>query len=621
MAKQSKKNNTVLIMSVIIALFAFLLYANTINNGYVLDDFSVIKENIVTKKGFDGINEHLNHTYRYGYWNKEDYIYRPLSLVIFATEWEIWPDNPRPAHIINILFYMLTGLIMFQVLKRIFRNYNIVFPFIVTLIFIAHPTHTEVIANIKSLDEILSFLLSFLTILLMFKYIDKKSILSLGLSLITFFFGFLAKEGTIVFLAIIPLILYFFTDEKLKRIAIITAIYLVPTIIYLLIRKSIIGDASADSVSVADNLLMAADTLGERYATAFLILGKYFLLVLAPFTLVSDYSFNQIPITNFGDILVIASIVLYLALAYFAFKLLKKKHIISFSILYFFVGISLYSNIIIIIGSSFADRFIYMASLGFIIGILALVAQFTKFNFEDKSVSLKKFFTSNMLGYFVILVLILFSYKTISRNAEWESDLTLYSADVVKSPNSSHMRYHYGLVVMKELALNAKSEHEKTKYLKEAVKEFEAAIEIYPSFADPYEQLGLAYFRLNDYDKSLKYYLKSLEYNPYKPVTYSNMGMIFFSRGQYDKALEVYLKAVELNPKHIDAQYNLASTYGTIGQFDKAIETFKIVIELNPNHAQAYYFIAITYKNMGKLKEADYYFKMANKLNPDLKPQ
>ena len=620
MVKQIKKNRTSVIMSIVIAIFAFLLYANTINHSYVLDDFSVIKENIVTKKGFDGINEHLNHTYRYGYWNKEDYVYRPLSLIIFATEWEIWPDNPRPAHVINILFYMLTGLILFQVLKRIFKDYNIIFSFIVTLIFIAHPTHTEVVANIKSLDEILSFLLSFLTILLLFKFIDKKSILSLALSLITFFLAFFAKEGTIVFLAIIPLVLYFFTDEKLKRIAILTSIYLVPTIIYLLIRKSIIGDAVVD-VSIADNLLMAADTLGERYATAFLLLGKYFMLVLAPLTLVSDYSFNQIPITNFANILVISSVILYLGLAYFAYKLLKKKHIISFSILYFFVGISLYSNIIIIIGSSFADRFMYMGSLGFIIGVLALVAHFTKFNLNDKSISIKKFFTSNMLGYFVIFVLVLFSYKTITRNADWESDLTLYSADVVKSPNSSHMRYHYGLVVMKELALNAKSEREKIKYLSEAVKEFEAAIKIHPTFANPYEQLGLAYFRLNDYDKSLKYYLKSLEYNPYKPVTYSNMGMIYFKRQQYDKALEVYLKAVELNPKHIDALYNLASTYGTIGQLDKAIETFKKVIALNPNHAQAYYFIAITYKNMGKLQEAGPYFKMANKLNPDLKPQ
>jgi tetratricopeptide (TPR) repeat protein len=217
--------------------------------------------------------------------------------------------------------------------------------------------------------------------------------------------------------------------------------------------------------------------------------------------------------------------------------------------------------------------------------------------------------------------LIFYSYKTISRNKDWKSDLTLYSADVKKSPNSTHMRYHYGLVVMKELAMKSENENDRIKYLKEAVNEFETAIKIYPSFADPHEQLGLAYFRLNDYDKSLKYYLKSLEYNPYKPVTYSNMGMIFFSNQQYEKALEVYKKAVELNPKYIDALYNLASTYGTIGQFEKAIETFNKVIELNPNHSQAYYFMAITYKSMGQNEQADYYFNIAYKLNPSLKPK
>ena len=71
----------------ILFLFAFALYANTIPNKYVLDDHGLITDNFVVKRGIQGIPVIFQTPYRYGNSFLSDNLYRPLSLVMFAVEW------------------------------------------------------------------------------------------------------------------------------------------------------------------------------------------------------------------------------------------------------------------------------------------------------------------------------------------------------------------------------------------------------------------------------------------------------------------------------------------------------------------------------------------------------
>ena len=153
---------------------ALLIYLNTLNHSYVLDDFSTIKDNRVTTQGLKAIGDIFSHYYRYGYYTSDDGLYRPLPVAIFAIEWWLAPNNPSFAHFVNIMLYALTGWLLFMTLKKLMKNYNVILPFIVTLLFIAHPIHTEVVANIKSLDELLGFLFSFSSIFFLCDYFENK---------------------------------------------------------------------------------------------------------------------------------------------------------------------------------------------------------------------------------------------------------------------------------------------------------------------------------------------------------------------------------------------------------------------------------------------------------------
>ena len=87
-----------------IAVFSFVLYAQSITFDYAYDDITVIQGNRLIKEGIKAIPDLMSSDYWYGFsGNKEGAIYRPASLIMFAIEWTLFPDNPMPSHLINVV--------------------------------------------------------------------------------------------------------------------------------------------------------------------------------------------------------------------------------------------------------------------------------------------------------------------------------------------------------------------------------------------------------------------------------------------------------------------------------------------------------------------------------------
>ncbi len=84
-----------IILKVIIVVFGFMLYANTLGHGYALDDTVTIWKNEFTQQGYAGIKDILSYDTMAGMFGKDmDEVaggrYRPLSVVMFAIELEIF---------------------------------------------------------------------------------------------------------------------------------------------------------------------------------------------------------------------------------------------------------------------------------------------------------------------------------------------------------------------------------------------------------------------------------------------------------------------------------------------------------------------------------------------------
>ena len=158
----------------------------------------------------------LHTGYWYGLDGLNDWLYRPLSLVMFAIEWQVAPGTPALGHLVNILLYAATAVVLFRFLRDLFAGYDALVPFAISLLWIAHPIHTEVVANIKSRDELLSFLFSILTLWQCVKYASAPSTKHLLLSGVYFFLALMSKESPITLLVIVPMTLFVFRRPDVR---------------------------------------------------------------------------------------------------------------------------------------------------------------------------------------------------------------------------------------------------------------------------------------------------------------------------------------------------------------------------------------------------------------------
>lgn len=396
---------------------------------------------------------------------------------------------------------------------------------------------------------------------------------------------------------------------------------IISAVIFLLIRIAVLGDSAPDSVSVADNLLMAAKDPITRIATAIVILGMYLKLLIFPHPLVFDYSFNQIPLANAADWRFLISAIVYLGMLVFAILKFKSKNIFSFAIFFYLVTISISSNLFITIGSSMGERFMYAPSFGFCLALGALLLKAGKLPDEKITGSIPDLLLNNKVILVSLIVLLAgYSLKTITRNPVWKDNYSLYSNDVLLSPNSTRTHYYLGNYLVKPEAWEGKGEEEKKKILYRGIGELKKSVEIYPAFSDAWTQMGVAYFKLAKNDSAMICYQKALTLNPGYPTIHNNIGTIYFSQQSYPDALKAFLKAVELDARYSEAHANAGSAYGMMQQYDNALNSLFNAVKYDPNYAQAFYFIGMTYRLKGDEANAGIYFEKSYKLDPSLRP-
>jgi protein O-mannosyl-transferase len=215
-ARQLSPRTTHLLFILILIIATFGLYGITVKNYYNLDDYHIAKNNPDFEQGISAIPKIF--TTLYATEGNLSYGYRPLVRTSFAIEYQFFGKNPYVSHLFNILFYLIGILLLYKILRRLLKDYHQFLPFIITLLFVAHPIHTEVVASLKNRDEL--FVLIFCLLLLdqSIKYADTLKNRHLYWASAMVLLAFLSKPTTASFFLVIPLSLYFFTSMELKKV-------------------------------------------------------------------------------------------------------------------------------------------------------------------------------------------------------------------------------------------------------------------------------------------------------------------------------------------------------------------------------------------------------------------
>ena len=276
------------------------------------------------------------------------------------------------------------------------------------------------------------------------------------------------------------------------------------------------------------------NSTGLPLFTRILVSGKalmfYFSKTLLPINLSAFYPIPQI--SDRRELLLLTlNLISYVALILILVVTYKRSRIVFSGIVFFIVNIALFL-VPVGVPISWADRFVYIPSIGLFIiisyGIHILFERYPKIK-------------TPLLVAFSMYILLL-SGLTFQRTKTWKNSLTLWD-DVINKTGNTYF---------------------------------------------PLMKRGITYRQLGNYDAAFVDLNASVKLNSDSYYAYENRGYIYLLREDYTKAKDDFKKSVELYPKSSYAYCSLGFAYRKLGNYQKALESLNAAIGFNKNYADAY---------------------------------
>jgi len=590
-----------------IVVTTFLAYVTCLKNGFVMNDVAVITLNKLTIKGISAIPEMFKTSLFYGFNGLNEGTYRPIPMMMFATVHHFFKNNPMPYHLLNLLFYGASLILILKIFLKIFEKVPVYLAGIIVLLFALHPIHTEVVANIKSLDEILCLFFVLLSFYFLFLK-DSANPVNQILSGIAFLLSILSKESTITLCLIGPF-LFFLKYNDFKKFLVVVGIFMFFFLIYYQIKTEIFGSFSGikNHIDKLDNFIIYLPK-SQKISTALGLYCDYIIKLILPLKLSHNYSFGVLSPYKWLSIETIVTLIL-LGLSFF--RLIKSKFkfdIINSGIIWFWSFSVVTSNLFLMIGSSFNERFMFIPSLGFMMIVLGLVDQYLIQNQKVKP---------NLIIYGSLGISLLFFIKTFDRTKDWKNNLSLYSKDISTTPLSARSQYNLGNEYW-SLANQSLDVADKKEYLQKAIPYIDKSIEIYPNYDEAILCLQDVYHQLGMTDKELALVGKTHSVSKENPSISYNAGNAALSKQDFKTAIRYFRNAIGINPHFAEAYSNAASTYFQAGMMDSAIIMSDSAIKIDPKIPHPYINKSQALAQVSKDAEALEVIKKAKKIFPDV---
>uniref|UniRef100_A0A3P8RUK0 dolichyl-phosphate-mannose--protein mannosyltransferase n=1 Tax=Amphiprion percula TaxID=161767 RepID=A0A3P8RUK0_AMPPE len=535
--------------AVLVAL-CVLCYSNSLRGELVHDDVWAIINNPDVRPGSS-----LGNIFSNDFWGKRmadntsHKSYRPLCILTFLNIL-LGGMTPLYFHIVNVCLHCAVTCLLMQTCERcVFEDSRLAF--ITALLFAVHPVHTEAVSGIVGRADVLACLLFLLTFL---SYVPVRSVgecdsedslpstvstWSLLISLLLGTCAMLVKETGITVFGVCllydalvfcrkPIIhlsgsglrdLLHICSPFIKRACLISGY----VVIIMSVRLWLMG-GSMPLFSEQDNPASFSPHLLTILTYSYLLSFNAWLL-LAPVVLCYDWQRQ-----DSREVLV--------GMLFLVFPFIPA------------------SNLFFRVGFVVAERVLYMPSMGYCI----LVAHGL-----GRLCSVVGRFAAMVLSVSMLMLLLLFSWKTVQQNNVWLSREALFSG-IQTLPHNAKVHYNYANF------LKDSSRHQ------EAIHHYNTAL-LYPRHASAMNNLGTL---THSPEEAERYYRKALDTNPQHNRALFNLGNLL-SQGKEKKAEALLRDSIRFGPHFADAYSSLASLYAEQKRFAEANEVYVKGIEHCPD--------------------------------------
>ncbi|MDD2900412.1 MAG: tetratricopeptide repeat protein [Desulfuromonadaceae bacterium] len=522
----NKKNSRDILFGLGIAIIAFFVYANSLGNGFTLDDHAVILDDRALKGNALSLFSMVDAVAD----SQRLPFYRPLTNLTFLFDGRLHGFNPVFIRIFNVLLHTANAFLVYRLARLLFKS-NMYAPLLVGLLFATHPLHTEgVNFNAGGRITMMACFFAISAYLVQNRSILSKKTILAFVGALLFLAGLFSKE---IGLMILPFILVRElpdlrnnTNGIRMQAVLRLAPYLVVTTIYLVMRWTTLSKLGLQSsilpgmgTTTFESVNITTD-FGTRLLNNVYIIPRYFLTVLWPTALANRYvipeDFNLLALPLIGAWLCI--------LAGLGWVLTRGRTSVSlFGVSWLVLFWLPVSGIVFVPGAPLADRFLYIPAIGLWIIIADQI--FRIIPSEMETVRWYRFAP-------IALILLVLAALTVKRNLDWKSNFTLHTRFVQQFPENVHARAGLGKVYY---------DTGKEQDLKRAEDEFDKVIAIDPNFPMIHTYLGNINLNMGDLDDALYHYGKALEVYPLDKEAHLNRGITLEKLGRPKEAYTDYL--------------------------------------------------------------------------------
>lgn len=589
-----------------IALITWLFFQVCLDNQLTnWDDPGYVKDNALIKDlSFEGIKNIFSTPIMGNY--------HPLTILTYAFDYSYDRLQPWFFHLDSLLLHILATILVYWFVNLLTRRP--VAAAVTALLFGLHPMHVESIAWIAGRKDPLYGVFYIGACIAYLQYVrttDTKKWLLYGGAILLFLASLLSKPVAVT-LPLTLLLLDYYEARKFNYRILVEKIPHFAIAIGFGI-KSVLDQKTFGSLgtqTVSYNFL-------ERIGLGGYALVTYLWKAILPVDLKCFYPY---PLkSNNGTIeywyyLYPAAVI---ALVFLLWKFARKNRMLVFGCLFFLVNIILLLQFIPVGGAILADRYSYIPYLG----LFFIAGWFVSVWFEPGG--------KKVIGYPILAATVAYSFFLGNLSNErckvWYDTASLWRDEIEKEPIKAPNAYNnLGFNYFNKFN-DALTPAEKKIYFDSAYYLLNRAIELQPTFVNPYISLGELTRTAGDFVTAKSYYNRALalkgseedanaylglaiiyaigqkfdssgycfkmalQYKPYFPEAISNYGNFLDMTGRHDEALVQYGKAIAQNPDMYAPYLNRGRALTRMKRCDEAIKDFEKAMQISPNMGEVYY--------------------------------
>lgn len=611
---------------------AFAVSANSILNGFAYDDVGIIQANPLVYS-LSNLREILTTPY-WGGWGTTNTNYRPVLVLSFALNHAWTGMNPWSYHLVNVLLHTMVVGLLFHLLRR----YGIGFrtAAATAALFSVHPVHTEAVANVVGRAELLAAVFFGLAWWSWDVFrrgrmtglwndatpaagppLGRESRLFFFLAtLAAFLLAILTKEHTVTLPAILITIEFFhwrnWTDRGIPandecrdfpsfRFLAPYAGFGVVLALFIIFRRIVTGLVLGGSGNLS--IVESLSRPGQFATMTAAVLDWVRLLVLGyPLKpLYDQHNFQLAEAMTFRSWLGLAWLVSF---AWFGWVNRRRKVVLTFCVVLFFITASIYSNLFFSFGSLIAERALYLTSIS-----ACLLGGYL---FNAGRESTRNWQKALALGLFVGF-LSWYAAVSIMRNRDWHDNRTLFTSFL--ATDRGHPMAALGLATI----LQEEGNHDG------AARLYATVLANDPGNLQARTGLGIRAFAVGNQPECDRIFTEMFAEEPpdLKPVAvqwgicHKVYGELLAKTGQIEQARVQLERANVLFPNFPDIQKSLADVYLLEGAPARAIPLYRQVLERNPTLIAERNNLGVSLMRIGKNEEAEAEFREVLRRQPD----